>query len=184
MATSTTSTIESRALTLLGQGIPPTAVANALGVDPSRISQLLADETFATQVIEKKFTSLSKHNERDTKIDDIEDKLLKSLEHSLPFMTRPMEILKAFQVINLAKRKGQAVSENLTNKQTIIQLNIPQIILQKFSSNVHNQVVQVGEQSLVTMPSNQMIKQVKSLESSNVQPTTQIPYTIPNTNPS
>ena len=160
MATSTTTTIESRALTLLGQGVPPTAVANALGVDPSRISQLLADEGFATQVIEKKFESLSKHNERDDRIDGLEDKLIKSLEHSLPFMTKPMELLRAFQVINLAKRKGQVVSENLTNKQTIIQLNIPQIILQKFSSNVHNQVVQVGDQSLVTLPSNQMLKQV------------------------
>jgi hypothetical protein len=166
MATSTTSTTEERALTLLGQGVPPQAVANALGVDISRISQLLSDETFATSVVEKKFESLSKHNERDTKIDSIEDKLLKSLESCLPFMTRPMEILKAFQVVNLAKRKGQTVSENLTNKQTIIQLNIPQIILQKFSSNINNQVVQVGEQSLLTIPSGQMLK---LSEAKNVQ---------------
>ena len=96
MATSTTSTTEERALTLLGQGVPPTAVANALGVDPSRITQLLGDETFASRVVEKKFEALSRHNERDSAIDSLEDRLLEKLRDCLPFMTRPMEILKSF----------------------------------------------------------------------------------------
>lgn len=164
MATSTTSTIEDRALTLLGQGVPPSAVANALGVDPSRISQLLSEEGFAQKVIEKKFESLSKNNERDMSIDEIEDKLIKKLENCLPFMTRPMEILKSFQVLNMAKRRGATNVEDLTQKQTVIQLNIPQIILDRFQTNIHNQVVQVGDQSLVTIQSGQMLKQ---LETSN-----------------
>ena len=168
MATTTTTT-ESRALILLGQGVPPTAVANALGVDISRISQLLADPEFATSVVEKKFESLSKHNERDTAIDSLEDTLVKKLESSMAYMTRPMEILKSFQVINAAKRRGQTAPESLTSKQTIIQLNIPQIILDRFQTNVHNQVIQVGEQSLLTIPSGQMLKQ---LEASNVPPIT------------
>jgi hypothetical protein len=167
MATSTTSTIEDRALTLLGQGVPPTAVANALGVDPSRISQLLSEDDFAQKVIERKFESLSKNNERDLSIDEIEDKLIKKLENCLPFMTRPMEILKSFQVLNAAKRRGMTQSEDLTQKQTIIQLNIPTIILDKFQTNVHNQVVQVGSQSLVTIQSGEMIKQ---LEAHNATP--------------
>jgi hypothetical protein len=161
MATSTTTSIEDRALTLLGQGVPPTAVANALGVDPSRISQLLSQEDFAQKVIERKFESLSKNNERDLSIDQIEDALIKKLENCLPFMTRPMEILKSFQVLNQAKRRGQTAPEDLSQKQTIIQLNIPTIILDKFQTNVHNQVVQVGEQSLVTIQSGQMIKQLE-----------------------
>jgi hypothetical protein len=168
MATTTTTT-ESRALLLLGQGVPPTAVANALGVDVSRISQLLADPDFATSVVEKKFESLSKHNERDTAIDGLEDRLVKKLEDSTVFMTRPMEILKAFQVINQAKRRGHSAPEDLTSKQTIIQLNIPQIILDRFQTNIHNQVVQVGTQSLVTIPSGQMLKQ---LEVSNASKST------------
>ena len=158
MATSTTSTTEERALTLLGQGVPPQAVANALGVDISRISQLLSDETFANKVVERKFESLSKNNERDGSIDQIEDKLIKKLGDCLPFMTRPMEIVKAFSVINAAKRRGQTAPESLTTKQTIVQLNIPQIIINKFQTNVNNQVIQVGEQSLLTIPSGNMAK--------------------------
>jgi hypothetical protein len=186
MATSTTSTTESRALTLLGQGVPPAAVANALGVDVSRISQLLSDEKFSSQVVEKKFEALSKHNERDGVIDQIEDKVLAKLDSSLAFMTRPMEILKTFQVINAAKRKGQTAPESLTTKQTIIQLNIPSIILQKFQTNTNNQVIQVGDQSLLTIQSGQMLKQLDSakatqlLEASNVLTGTEsIPTTAP-----
>ena len=158
MATSTTTSTESRALTLLGQGVPPIAVANALGVDISRISQLLAQDDFAKKVVEKKFESLSKNNERDSKIDGLEDKLLGKLEEAIPFMSRPVEIVKTFQIINAAKRRGQSAPESLTQQQTIIQLNIPEIILQKFQTNIHNQVVQVGTQSLLTIPSSQMLK--------------------------
>lgn len=168
MATSTTSTTEDRALSLLGQGVPPNAVANALGVDISRISQLLSDDSFAARVVERKFEQLSKHNERDTAIDSLEDKLLDKLRDCLPFMTRPMEILKSFSVLNAAKRRGaSATSESLSNKQTIIQLNIPQIIIDKFTSNVNNQVVQIGQQSLLTIPSNQLLKQMEAINVTN-----------------
>jgi hypothetical protein len=162
MATSTTSTTKERALSLLGQGIPPQAVANTLGVDISTISQLLSQEDFATAVVEKKFESLSKHNERDSHIDSLEDQLLSKMKDCMPFMTRPMEILKAFQVINLAKRKGQTAPESLQTKQTVIQLNIPQIVLDKFTANIHNQVIQIGERSLLTIPSGQMMKQLEA----------------------
>lgn len=168
MATSTTTTTEERALTLLGQGVPSTAVANALGVDISRISQLLSRSDFAARVIEKKFESLSKHNERDTKIDSLEDALLQKLGDTMPFMTRPMEILKSFSVLNAAKRRGQTAPESLTQKQTIIQLNIPQIILEKFQSNIHNQVIQVGQQSLITIQSGQLLKHSQEMEAKNV----------------
>ena len=168
MSSSTTSTTEERALTLLGQGVPPTAVANALGVDISRISQLLSQDDFAQKVVEKKFESLSKHNERDSAIDGLEDKLLQKMQDCLPFMTRPMEILKAYSVVNAAKRRGQSAPEDLTQKQTIIQLNIPQIILDRFQTNVHNQVIQVGTQSLLTIPSGQMLKQLETRNDSTL----------------
>jgi hypothetical protein len=158
MSVSTTSTTEERAVTLLGQGIPPTVVANTLGVDVSRISQLLADDKFALQVVEKKFEALSKYNQQDNLADETEEKLLKKLNETLPFLTRPMEILKAYQVLNAAKRKGHTVPDNLTNQQRVIQLNIPKILIEKFQANIHNQVTQVGNQTLVTIQSGQMLK--------------------------
>ena len=76
-----------------------------------------------------------------------------------------MEIIKAFSVINAAKRRGQSAPEALTSKQSIIQLNIPAILLQQFTTNVHNQVVQVGEQSLLTIPSATLLRTVEPASS-------------------
>jgi len=172
MSTSTTTTTESRALELLGKGIPPAAVASALGVDPSRITQLLADQGFASQVVEKKFESLSKHATRDLEIDQLEDHLLAKLKDTLPFMTRPMEILKSFSVINAAKRRTLSHTEQVATQQTIVSLNIPSIIVQKFSQNIHNQVTQVGQQSLVTIQSAQLL----STNPKNQSPPIEVPY--------
>lgn len=156
------STTRERALTLLGQGIPPQVTANTIGVDISMISQLLSEEQFATEVIERKFLSLSKNNERDGNIDSLEDRMIKKLSDCLPFMTKPMEILKAFTVLNSAKRRGQNAPDSLTQKTTVVQLNIPAILIERFTANIHNQVVQVGEKSLLTIPSRQMTQQLES----------------------
>lgn len=166
MSTSTTTSTEERALALLGKGVPPIAVAQTLGVDPSRITQLLGQEEFAQKVIELKYNELSKHTLRDGFIDELEDKLLEKLKDSLVFMTRPMEILKAFSILNAAKRRGNTTSETLTGKQDIVQLTIPTIILQKFVTNIHNQVIQVENQSLLTIPSSQLLK---NAEAQNVE---------------
>lgn len=154
---STTTTTRERALTLLGQGIPPSAVASALGVDPSAISQLMSDSDFAEKVTESKFTTLSKYNEHDSSIDSLESKILDKMKETLPYMTKPLELLKSFQILNAAKRKGTIAPETVTTKQTIVQLVLPQITMQRFQSNVHNQVVQVGEKSLLTIPSNRLL---------------------------
>lgn len=164
MSTSTTSTTEERALDMLGKGIPPTVVANTLGVDVSRISQYLSDPNFSARVVEKKFESLAKHNAVDDMADATESAILKRISESLPFITRPMEMIKAYQVLNAAKRRGQTVPETLTNQQQIVQLNIPQILIDKFQVNVHNQVTQVGQQTLVTIQSGNMLKQLEALD--------------------
>jgi hypothetical protein len=71
MTTAIPTSTETRALALLGQGIEPGIVANSLGVDPSRISQLLSDENFAAQVAELRFENLAKHSMRDNKYDNM-----------------------------------------------------------------------------------------------------------------
>lgn len=154
MATST----EDRALTLLGQGLSPEVVSAAVGVSPSRISQLVSDPEFASKVAELRFKNLSKHNERDNAYDSMEDQLLEKLKDCLPFMMRPMEILKAISVINAAKRRGSSAPEHITNQQTVVQLVMPTQILQNFTTNLHNQVVKAGEQELITVQSASMRK--------------------------
>ena len=161
MSSPTTSTsTEERALKLLGTGVSAEQVAAALGVTPARISQLLADENFAAQVAELKYTNLLSHSQRDDQADKIEDKLLAKIENLLPLMMRPMEAIKAYQVINGAKRRGSQGLQGAVATQTIVQIAVPVQITQKFITTPQNQVVQAGEQQLLTIQSGSLLKSV------------------------
>jgi hypothetical protein len=144
---------EERALALLGQGLGPEVVASAVGVTVSRISQLLSAPEFSAQVADLRYKNLSKHNERDNAYDRMEDTLLEKLTDLLPFMVRPMEVLKAIQIINAAKRRGSSAPESITNQQTVVQLVMPTQIINRYTLNANNQVISAGQQDLVTVQS-------------------------------
>ena len=158
----TTTATEERALKLLGTGVSAEQVAAALGVTPARISQLLADENFASQVAELKYTNLLSHSERDSQADAIEDKLLDKIEHLLPLMMRPMEAIKAYQVINGAKRRGSQGLAGANATQTVVQIAVPVQITQKFVTSPQNQVIQAGDQELLTIQSGSLLKSVSA----------------------
>lgn len=156
MANSTTTTTEDRALSLLGQGLGAEAVASAVGVTVSRISQLLSQPEFAAKVSSLRYDNLAKHNSRDNAYDALEDTLVEKLKENLPFMMRPMEILKAISVVNAAKRRGSSAPESIVSQQTVVQLVMPTQIIQSFTTNINNQVVKAGTQDLVTVQSSNM----------------------------
>lgn len=153
---------EEKALKLLGSGLNPEQVASACGVTPARISQLLSDEHFAADVAELRFTNLSKHNERDSSYDTLEDKLLEKMRDCIPLMYKPAEILRAIQVINSAKRRGQSSPDQVIQQQKVVQLVLPTQIIQQFTVSGHNQVTQVGDQQLLTMQANTLLKRVQA----------------------
>jgi hypothetical protein len=170
MSNSPNSSTEDRALTLLGSGVSPEQAALALGISVSRISQLLSTEEFARQVAELRFQNLQKHNEIDASYDSIEEQLIAKMKELLPMMYRPMEILKAISVINAAKRRGQSAPAALHAQQTVITLNMPTQIIQKFTTNIHNQVIQAGSQELLTIQSGNLLKKAEVHHASLPQP--------------
>jgi hypothetical protein len=153
--------IEEKALTLLGAGVSPEQTANTLGVTPSAISQLLSREDFAIEVTQLRYEALSRHNSRDAKYDELEDKLLAKMEDLLPLMMRPREVMSALRDVNAAKRRGQSAPEQIHNQQTVVSITIPVQIVNRFVSNQHNQVVQAGDQELLTIQSGSLLKQFK-----------------------
>lgn len=167
-STSTNTTTTSRALALLGSGISSEIVAAALGVSPSRISQLLSDEVFAAQVSSLRFENLQKHTVIDQKYDSIEERLLKQLELNLPLMMRPMEIVKALSIVNGAKRRSAPVSTATGGAigGTVVNLLMPVQVLQKYAVqvNIMNQVVKTGDTDLVTIQSGTLMKMVGASE--------------------
>lgn len=165
--TPTLTALESRALELLGNGVSPEQTAAALGVSASRISQMLSEEHFAQAVTQRRYEALCKHNERDSNYDALEDKLLKKMTDLLPMMVRPMEILKALQVVNQAKRRGSNNIDGSAEQKPIVELTIPVTILQQFTTNQLGQVVQAGSQSLETIQAGALLERRK--EQQNVR---------------
>lgn len=154
MSTST----EDRALKLLALNVPQTQVAAILGVDPSRISQLLADASFSARLAEEKFRTLTDQANRDVTYDRLEDKVLERLESTIPLMHRPLELLRAAQILNAAKRRGTVEPGQDASAREIIQLVLPVSISQKFlvQFNSTNQVVAVDDRELVTIQSGKL----------------------------
>ena len=159
-----TSSIEEKALNLLGSGVPAESVASALGVTPSRIAQLLSQKIFSDRVAALRYESLQKHNLRDSKYDSLEDRLILKLESSLPLLVKPESILKAITTVNGAKRRGQSAPDQVSNQKTVVTLILPTIIAQKFSVDTNNQVTRAGEQDLLTMQSGDLLKRVDEEE--------------------
>lgn len=155
---------EDRALALLGTGISTEKVASALGVSAARISQLMADETFAGQVVALRYENLQKFNVRDGKYDSLEDRVLEKLESAIPLMFKPETILKALQTLNSAKRRGQSAPESAADKQQIVTLVLPKQITQNFTTNIDNQVVNAGGQNLQTMQSGNLLALAEKAE--------------------
>lgn len=166
--TSTTTSTESRALSLLGQGMSAEVVASAVGVSPSRISQLLSDPNFAAEVATLRYENLAKHNQRDNKYDQIEDELVDRMKELLPMMFDPMKILAAIKVINGAQRRGSSAPEAVIGQQNVVQLVMPTQIINSYTThnslslNLNNQVVRAGDTDLITVQSGAMDRLLKA----------------------
>lgn len=164
-STSAVASIEDRALELLGMGVEPTQVANALQVSPGRISQLLGDESFTKRLGEAKYKALIKHNETDNILDNIEIKLAKKLEQTIPMMMRPGEIVGALHKVNSMKRRGHMSPDSVTRSKPVVRLTVPIAVVNRFQLNAAGQVISAGvasqdgngaSQDLVTIQSGNM----------------------------
>ena len=156
------STTEERALVLLGKGYDAKIVASACGVSESRISQLLSDDSFKAAVTELRFGHLQAHNEQDSDYDSIEKILTDKFKAAIPLMMRPMEILKGLQVINQQKRRGASAPETILQTQQVVSITLPSVVINNFTNsalttNIHNQVVKVGDTDLTTMQSGTLL---------------------------
>lgn len=131
-------------LSLLASGVAPSKVASAVGCSPSYISQLSDSPAF-----QEKLSSLKE--ERDSKLDAIEDKIVAKLEKSVDLLFKPMEVLKYFQVVNQAKRSTTLAATQLQPQQ-IVNIQLPSLTGTQFKLNAQNQVIQAGDQTLITLP--------------------------------
>lgn len=149
-----------RVLKLLGSGLSSEIVATTIGCDPSFISQLMADDSFRERVVALRTESLAAASARDTKIDDLEERLLDQLSKVLDFIVKPGDLLRAFQTVNSAKRRGVPLQETTVINNTVVNLNIPPVVLPQFRQNGLGEVIEVEGRPLLTIDSADLLRKV------------------------
>lgn len=150
---------------LLGSGLGPEVVASAVGCDTSYIVQLMSEESFASDVAVLRTKSLTSHSRRDASIDSVEDRLLDQLSEMVDSKAfyKPRDVLSAVSIVNRMVRRGVAASVQGTVINNIVQIQLPTSVLKKFTTNRTNEVVAVEDQTLVTMPAHQLLKNLAAL---------------------
>lgn len=151
---------QERGIRLLGSGLGPTDVATALGCDPSLISQWLMNDDIRARVLALRVENLQAQTLRDRKIDSIEDSLLEKLQEGIQWITKPRDILAAFQILNNAKRRGAQTTGQINLTQNIVSINLPPVAKQHYFPKLNSQgeVVQVGDQVTVTASLQQLMQ--------------------------
>lgn len=161
---------------LLGNGLSNEVVATAVGVHPSRISQLMSDEQFAAEVVTKRTTNLTAATSRDRTWDGIEDQLLVKLGQKIEndMIYKPLDLIRALAVVNGAKRRGVSAQESLVVNKAVVTLNLPTMVIHNYTKNSRGEVVEVTtpegkQQTLVTMPASALMRQLTSEHQGNKQ---------------
>lgn len=146
---------------LLGAGLSQAAVAQALNCEPSYISQLMSNEQFAAKVHEEAAKRSSQQVDTDNKVQDIRTALVDRLHEIVPMMTKPMEILRAFEVVDKAS-KGSFQRQNVQQGARIVQLVMPERAKVQFTISEQKEVVEIEGRSLAAMPATQILAAVEN----------------------
>lgn len=163
------STHANQVITYLKNGVTPIEISRALGITPGAVTQLMQSPQVSTEIAKMQAEQQARSSAIDAKYDAIEEKLLVQLEKTVPLLMRPGEIANVLTRINAAKRRGVA-HQVAQGPAQVLQLNIPIALQSKFVVNSANQVVQAGEQTLVTMQSSNIpgLAQTRLSEVQNV----------------
>lgn len=132
---------------LLKHNMKKVDIAAELGLTPGAVTQAIAKIPESAQ---EPLTEA--HQQLDATYDEIEAQLLTQLKRTIPMLLRPEAITNVLTRINAAKRRGGPLKPSQA-APTVLQLNLPVAIQNRFVLNSNNQVVSAGQQDLVTIPS-------------------------------
>lgn len=172
-----------KVISLLGSGVGPKQVADAVGCDISYISQLLGEDAVAQKVAEIRTAEVMKYKTMDEKYDELENKLLKKLEDLLPFFMKPDQVLRGLQFLNTAKRKSTGLAGEVQAGE-VVKLMLPAVTINSYKINMHGNMVEVGGRNLQAMASDLLMKTLESRNGAADDPAKKVPkLTAPSNGP-
>lgn len=137
---------------LLSSGIPASAVASALGVSPSLVSQVLDEEGIAQEVATQRAAKFHQFAEHDKRLHAVEAKALQKLERVLDFSTKPGEVAKIFSILNSARRVTTDQGIPQQNPTTTVVISLPESARVDFTLTTEKQVIEIEGRSMAPLP--------------------------------
>lgn len=147
-----------KAKNLLSGGVEYSLAAKILGCDVSYLSHLMQDPVFAAEVTARQVAVSGDQVQITQKVTALQLKALEKMEMLLPFESDLAEIRNCFKVLNAAVLRSPDVNPDAGKDQQVVPLRLPTVINLNFKVDINNEVIQAGDQVLVTMPSQDVLK--------------------------
>jgi hypothetical protein len=167
------SSVEQRIIKFLTQKVKPAQIASCVGLPIEAVISLAGRQDVAEIVTKAHTEHIESANSRDALYDELELEAAKYMKRALPMLlAKPSELIKVITGLNSLKRRGSIAGEDsATGSGAVVQLNLPNILIQNFQVNIDNQVIRAGEQDLTTLPSSQMEVLAKEKENDRIEST-------------
>lgn len=143
---------------MLSKGMKAADVAAIVGCEQSYIAELFQEEEFQLKVMTARVAAAEAHVEHDVNIDALESKILKQLDKSLAWCMKPEVLMKAFQILNGAKRRSDVGDVSNSANVQVVNLSLPTVIVAQIKINNSGRVVQIDDRELVTLDNNSFEK--------------------------
>jgi len=148
----------------LGAGLSQTMAAEAAGVSPGYVSQLLsADEEFSAAVRERKSARASRYLAMDELADSTQHTALARLQKVVALETRASVLISAINTLDKMQRRAAPAQQNTEAGAGTVILNLPAVAAHRYTINVDskNRVIQVDAHTMVPASGPQIDKMVE-----------------------
>lgn len=178
-----------RVLKFLQGGCNEAQAAEAVGVTPGYVSQLVAEPDFKAQMAAKLQKDFEEAIETDKNYATVELEISRKLKQLTPYVLGLDDMLKTIKVVNAAKRKVAPIinpggtGADGTGIKTV-RLILPQVTVQNFIVNPNSEVVAVNDLRLATLNASSIDSVVREIEDAEIieqqsQPIPKLNYTLP-----
>ena len=146
--------IRDKVISLAGAGVSQVIIAEACGVTPGYVSQLLEEDSVRQEIAKLRSERVEHAITHDDNIDAAEKKALTRMVQQLPYM-KPGETINAFKAVNAAKRARES---QVLGDQAPIQADLVTIVLPKAAKifmqvNSENQAISIDGTTMAPLPS-------------------------------
>lgn len=159
--------VRDKIVALIGAGVSSTIAAEAAGVTPSYVSQLLTLPDVLAEVAQLRSGKLEAALESDTTLEAAELAALKKTKQLIPFIRSAAEGAKVFTALNAARRKAMddRSDQQFADQVTIV---LPKAAKIMITMNSDNQIVEVDGRSMAPLPSKALPAMLSRLETKQV----------------